>query len=354
MRLGIALSALAGGLLVGLAGNALAADAPPPPTVPIFYCPTAPTAQAAAPTPGPAPRVARAAYHHRIGCPSSRRTVAMDRHEWRGRPAGRLAEGPPPPPFRGPPPYPPGPPHVQPPMMAMRAPGGDVSASQAFIYRYERALHGLDARAAEQAWAHANPGGPPIPPPPPPHVQPPAYAYSGGGPPHVQPPPGYSAPPMAQRETWGQEGYAQGGPPSRPPPHAQPPYLPPPPPYAEAPPMPPAVHVYVHPAAPPRPYAQPSAGYAWNERAGAGYAYEQRESERESGWSYSNVDGHVHTEHWGDHDRGHGGPCPPSPRGCSAGAQGGGWRDGSYGAVYRTTGRDASGYLVWPGKTPDQ
>ena len=31
------------------------------------------------------------------------------------------------------------------------------------------------------------------------------------------------------------------------------------------------------------------------------------------------------------------------------------WRDGSYGAVAEYSGRDANGYLVWPGKTwPDR
>ena len=28
------------------------------------------------------------------------------------------------------------------------------------------------------------------------------------------------------------------------------------------------------------------------------------------------------------------------------------WRDGSYGAVFHVSSRDAFGFLVWPGKTP--
>jgi hypothetical protein len=28
------------------------------------------------------------------------------------------------------------------------------------------------------------------------------------------------------------------------------------------------------------------------------------------------------------------------------------WTDGSYGPVYKVAGRDAYGFLVWPGKTP--
>ena len=43
-----------------------------------------------------------------------------------------------------------------PPRYATRGRDGDVSASQAFIYRYERALHGLNAQAAEEAWGHGD------------------------------------------------------------------------------------------------------------------------------------------------------------------------------------------------------
>ena len=47
--------------------------------------------------------------------------------------------------------------------------------------------------------------------------------------------------------------------------------------------------------------------------------------------------------------------APPCPNACSGSAyQQGEWRDGSYGAVSQVSGRDAYGYLVWPGKAPEQ
>ena len=55
------------------------------------------------------------------------------------------------------------------------------------------------------------------------------------------------------------------------------------------------------------------------------------------------------------------GACPPPvpANRCSGGAYATGayasgegeWRDGSYGRVYPYSGRDAAGFLVWPGKT---
>ncbi|MBV9995621.1 MAG: hypothetical protein JO127_10445 [Caulobacteraceae bacterium] len=41
----------------------------------------------------------------------------------------------------------------------------DVTAAQAFIYRYERASGGLDPQAANQAWRHPDGFWPPSPPP---------------------------------------------------------------------------------------------------------------------------------------------------------------------------------------------
>jgi len=87
-----------------------------------------------------------------------------------------------------------------------------------------------------------------------------------------------------------------------------------------------------------------------------GYAYQRQETVHDSGWSYRE-----------DDSDGRQAAPPPCDRGCDQGqgyaqsqgyaqgyANGGGqWQDGSYGAVYRYSGRDAGGYLVWPGKTPD-
>ena len=93
----------------------------------------------------------------------------------------------------------------------------------------------------------------------------------------------------------------------------------------------------------------PPAGYAEREARESferdhGYAYERRETEQSSGWRYS--DGHDgYAERYEDRR----GPCPPSPdHGCSA-ASGDG-----YGAVYQYSGRDAYGFLVWPGKADGQ
>jgi hypothetical protein len=89
-----------------------------------------------------------------------------------------------------------------------------------------------------------------------------------------------------------------------------------------------------------------------------GYVEEHRE-QSSSGWTSGSVD------HWG-HDgladgRGEHGQGWSEQSDSSSGwrhhdghAGDGQWRDGSYGAVTEYSGRDAHGYLVWPGKTPEQ
>jgi hypothetical protein len=129
------------------------------------------------------------------------------------------------------------------------------------------------------------------------------------------------------------------------------------------------------PACPDRCPPSPSP-YGYQDRGeGAGYIVERHESERAGGWRYSEHDGQGRYQAWGDARPRR--PCPPSvpAASCAAGAAyaGGGyasagyaargfassayasgegeWRDGSYGRVYQYSGRDAGGYLVWPGKT---
>jgi hypothetical protein len=326
MRLRIALPALAGGLLLGWAALAQA-DAPPP-AAPIFYCPKPPAQTAATPAPAPtkAP-VVKARETHPLACPSAHRVVVVQHRRLRPhRMEMRVAVAAPPPPAP-PPRY-------------------DVAASQEFIYRYERALHGLNARAADEAW-----GAPPPPEqrrvvierhdlPPPPERE--DYAERRAPPPPVY----YQPPPCPDRCP---EHFTEAAPP---------------PPIVHAPVCPdrcPETQRYVeheHYAAPPPP--APERDYALRAQGqSGGYVYERRETEHEGGWSYSDQDGQRHYEQWGDGARG--GGCPPAPdRGCGAAAGqaayvsgDGQWRDGSYGAVYRYTGRDAYGYLVWPGKTPE-
>src|SRR5580704_17290917 len=105
MRLSFALPALAGGLVLGWAAIA-AADAAAPPAAPIFYCPSGQK-----PAPGAQPQACPAA-------PAQHAAAAPEHHHWRHR--HELA-------------------------VRQAAPRSeDVSASQAFIYRYERAENGLD------------------------------------------------------------------------------------------------------------------------------------------------------------------------------------------------------------------
>jgi hypothetical protein len=277
MRLNLAVTILAG-LTVGWAATAQAAttQADAPPAAPIFYCPTPGKAAPAAPA-GPVAPASLGHHHHHAGCPTLR--VASEHHRWHGHAAAPVVVA-----------------------------NNDVSASQAFIYRYEKAVHGLQPQAAGQAWAEGNrppPQGPALaqretPPPPCPHACPGPDALRHAGP-----------PPMAE----------QG-----------------PPPVAQRPPAPP-----VPPPAP------PVRGYAWN-NGQSGYAYQ--ESERAGGWSYSEENGRGRYAQWGDQfgDRPYGweGPprCPPPvpASACTAGQ--------APQPVYRGTGRDAAGYLTWPGKTP--
>jgi hypothetical protein len=324
MRLSLALPALAGGLLLGWASIA-AADAAPPPAAPIFYCPSAAQKPAGAPA-AQAP-----------ACPVVQHAAAPEHRHWRHRREVRVAE------------------------RRAAPPSQDVSASQAFIYRYEEAQHGLNARAADQAWAHAGP--PPCPDqrgcpphrqwaaaPPPPQViverappQPPQVIIERAPPPPPQVIIERAAPPPPQIII------------------EHPPAPPPQVVFERAPAPPPQVIYERAPACPDR-CPPPRAAYGWQDRSeGAGYAIERQESVREGGWRYSEQNGRAHYQAWGDAPRHR--PCPPSvpenrcagAAGYAAGAYASGerqWRDGSYGQVYEYSGRDASGYLVWPGKAP--
>jgi hypothetical protein len=109
-------------------------------------------------------------------------------------------------------------------------------------------------------------------------------------------------------------------------------------------------------APPPRPSVH---GYAWND-GHSGYAIEAQgmRSEREGGWSYSDVNGHRSFHRWGDRFAGEPGmgggpgmgpppgrPCPPAVPVCGGGGP-------PPEEVYEEAGRDAAGFLTWPGKTP--
>lgn len=323
MRLSFALPAAAGALLLGWAGVAAAATATaPPPAAPIFYCPSAakgapagkpqacPTAAPAAPAPAVLHRHVR---HHRQMRFAERRTV-----DWR------------------------------------RA---DLSEGQKFIHDYERRHQGFevdagpppcpDVRAcppAHREWAEA-------PPPPPPRViverappQPPQVIVERAPPPPQQV--------IIERE-------------APPPPKIIIEHPPAPPPqvvFERAPAPPPQV---IYDRAPPCPErCPPPRAYGWQDREeGGGVMIERRESEREGGWRYSERNGRGHYESWGDARQGR--PCPPQvPEGACSGDAGydregyaregyasEAWRDGGgYGEVEPYAGRDAYGYLVWPGK----
>jgi len=301
MRLSPVVPTLAGLLL----SWAVAAQADtPPPAAPIFYCPTPGKAAPAVPAKTPAKPVAAPVAHasapHVQGCPTMR--VAAEPHHWR-RAERHFAAAPPPSPAHG----------QRYAADHRYAADADVSAAQAFIYRYERARHGLDAGAADQAWAEGR-RGPPMgghflaqrqtPPPPCPQGCPGPEAWRHAGPP----------PTMAER-------------------------APPPAPMAQR-----------APPAPPMP-APEARAYAWQDgHAGGGYSIQR--SERAGGWSYSEQDGQGRYHHWGDHfagDPGHGWgegsrrpvPCPQACGGPRGQAE-----------VYETAGRDAAGFLTWPGKTP--
>lgn len=338
MRLSYALPALAGGLVLGWAAIA-AADAPPPPAAPIFYCPSAgqkPAQPQACPTAAPA---------HAAAAPAPARVAVAEHRHVHHRREVRFAE------------------------RRVAPPREDVSASQAFIYRYERAEHGLDARAAEEAWGHGPPpcrderGCPPMrrewaerPPPPrvivehaPPQPQQVIVERAPPPPPQV----------IIERE-------------APPPPKIIIEHAPAPPPqvvFERAPARPPQVIYERAPACPDR---CPPPAYGWQDRhEDDGYRVERHESERAGGWRYREHDGRGQYQAWGDAPRRR--PCPPEvpENHCSGAAAYGSsgyassayassayasgeseWRDGSYGRVAEYSGRDASGYLVWPGKAP--
>lgn len=286
MRLSFAVPILAGLLL----GWAAMAQADAPPAAPIFYCPTAGKAEpapAATPATCPAQTTRAGTHRHHQGGPTTR--VAAEHRRWHGRSGPRMVGS------------------------------EDVSASQAFIYRYERAMHGLDPRAAKEAWAEGR--HPPCP-----------------------------------RHCPGHDGWRHAGP-DRDHDFAQNAPVP----HVDARPSPP-------PPAPPPPHVH---AYAWHD-GDSGYRDDEREleSQRAGGWSYSEVDGRGHYQRWGDrfdgepggegrfdgdrdHDRDHHwaeGPqrCPP-PVPASACAAG---RDPApRHADVAVAGRDAAGYLTWPGKT---
>ncbi|HLY78667.1 MAG TPA: hypothetical protein VKQ70_04795, partial [Caulobacteraceae bacterium] len=242
MRLSFALSALAAFVLGG-AGLALA-DAPP--AAPIFYCPTPGKADAAPAVPAkPATHAVRArAHRHHPGCPVVP-VAAPHRHGHRHNASTTIVVA-----------------RVTTPQVRAN---NDVSASQAFIYRYERALHGLDALAADQAWAEGRhspcPHGPA-------DRCPDHWRHDRHADIHVfaQSAP---VPPVEQRPL--------------------------PPPRVERAPPPPPVPVPVAP--PPRAYARQDRGYRDDERVQENV----QERERAGGWRYSEVDGQGHYQHWGDH-----------------------------------------------------
>ena len=394
MRLSLVMSALASGLVMGWAGFAAAdgaASNAAPPAAPIFYCPTpastatvTKTAVVATPAKSKARHVAVARIHRvhvrsHVVCPTER--VAHEHHHaWHGH----GGEG-----------------------YASVTTNDDVAKSQEFIYRYERAEGGLDPHAARLAWAHRD-GGPMMQPPPPqmappPPMPPPPPGIADGsvqwryhdGDRHdgdhdgdqrwadgqsVTPlPPAMSHTErravVIQHDGDRRDGDHDGD--QR---------------WADdkgAPPLPPVAHIDrrvvirhdgdhdddqrwadAHRAPPLPPLARierdgdrhdGDGDYAFEDHgATAGgavrYGYERRDSEHSSGWSESDVDGQRHVEHWDD--GGHRAPpCPPpNDVGCTAGetyqSGDGQWHDGSYGHVYGVAGRDADGYLVWPGKTP--
>ena len=275
MRLALALSALAGGACLGWAFNANAEPASsPPPAAPIFYCPT----PAAAAAECPAKSASTAHAHHRVAP-----RLAGDHYRTHGE-------------------------------HQYAAAGGDVAEAQALIYRYERAVGGLNGRAVREAWHYGGEGPPPdvaLTPPPPPDLGPPPPA---GGMLVLRIPPAN-----------GRVGPHDGGPPDD-------------------------------------EYRSSDRVYAWDDAEAGGrvstFGFQGRDSDSRGVWLFVDRDGERHYLHLGE---GHGAPppCPPPHDvGCTAGENfqngDGQWQDGSYGAVYQYAGRDAQGYLVWPGKAPQQ
>jgi hypothetical protein len=313
MRLLLAAPPLAG-LVIGWAALA---QADTPPAAPIFYCPAqvgpaALSAKPAACAPNHAPQ---SHARHAPNRPTGR--VALAHHRTHGPAATKAVAS------------------------------NDVSASQAFIYRYEQALHGLDARAADQAWAE------------------------GRGRPCLHGPDDHCFDRLAHNGPAGAHIYAQRT--------AAPNASPNP---APAPPPPPASPVR---ASPPVPAAPPARAYAWqdnhsghrdgervdqSERAPprplaqawqdghSRYGDDERVQEREraGGWRYSEVDGQGHYQHWGDHFAGEPQWRDRVENDRDIASRDDGFGERRFDAPVRhsgppAAGRDAAGYLTWPGKT---
>jgi len=280
MRLALALSALAGGALLGWAFHANADPAnSPPPAAPIFYCPT-PAAATATACPTKTGSTVHARQSHGVAL-----RVAREHHRRHGVHEHQYA-----------------------------AAGGDVAEAQALIYRYERAAGGLNARAVREAW-HVGGEGPP----------PPEAALTPPPPPDLGPPPAGGMMVLRIPPANGRVGPHDGGPPAD-------------------------------------EYRSSDRVYSWDDAEAGGrvstFGFEGRDSDSRGVWLFVDRDGERHYQHLGE---GHVAPppCPPPHDvGCTAGESfqngDGQWQDGSYGAVYRYAGRDAQGYLVWPGKTPQQ
>jgi len=388
MRIRFLAPAITSGLIVGVGAIAAPPASAPPPSAPIFYCPS-PAAAAAA------HGGAQGAHAESAGCSTGRAAHGggrghgrvQVRHAEHG--GGRFAE------------------HGRGRFRVASRDEGDVSASQAFIYHYERAMHGLNPDVANHAWAEG--ARPPRPPRfgPPPH----GPGFAGGPPDRMGPPPG-------DRGGYAYEEHRGGAWMDH---HAGGHMLPPPvmaPPPEPGPPLPPPrvgppAHMDGHMdhmghmghmgQMPPPPHGEGDYAYeerhgrreearghvdrhAWGDRRNGGrdyayeehgangagghygYAYERSEEHGDTGWRFSGGGGS--SEHWGGAygaggHAGQGGAHSWS-YGAGAGAgmaagealagrgyrEGAGeWRDGSYGHVYRYVSRDAQGYLVWPGKT---
>lgn len=356
MRLSFALPALAGGLLVGWSALAATSAAPTPPAAPIFYCPSAPkpaaacvaTAPAAKSTPAaraaPAAKAAPAAQAAPAAKPAP--AAAVQPRRMRRRYEARFAER----------------------RVVGRRPferhqverrfverrtvdwrAADLSEGQRYIHDYERRHHGFEV-GGEETYA----GPPPCPerdcPPPRAVIEapppPPARVIVKEAPPQPQQVIVARAPPPPPQVIVERE--------APPPPKIVIVHPPAPPPqiiFERAPAPPPRV-IYERAPCPER--CEAPGRYGWEGREqGGGVVIERRERERAGGWRYEEQNGRGHYEAWGDARRDRRCPRGGCERGegyASSGYESGEWRDGSYGGVQAYAGRDAHGYLVWPGK----
>jgi hypothetical protein len=170
-RFGLAMAFADGALAIGAAASAAPYAAPP--AAPIFYCPTLPAASLAAQRP-----------RDNRTCPRDVGRHAMASAERSRRHGGEPARG----------------------VFSREGPDG-VAESQAFIYRYELALGGLDARAAEAAWRHPDGYWPGCPPSSKPDC-PKGASYPSTPPPATQPAAAARTPPAPPR-TYADEAQAQ-------------------------------------------------------------------------------------------------------------------------------------------------